>query len=64
MVNPGILGLGLRPDTSYAGSLFARIEDPAIGPMTVKLISDLTGEVQAQARVEFKEDPGLDMTTN
>ena len=57
LVNPGYWGFGLRPGTSYAGSLFARIEDPAIGPMTVKLISDLTGEVQAQARVEFKVGP-------
>jgi alpha-L-arabinofuranosidase len=57
LTNPGFWGFGLRPQTSYAGSLYARVESPEIGPMTVRLISDRTGEVQAQAQVAFK--PGL-----
>jgi alpha-L-arabinofuranosidase len=57
LTNPGFWGYGLLPETSYAGSLYARVESPEMGPMTVRLISDRTGEVQAQAQVEFKVGP-------
>jgi alpha-N-arabinofuranosidase len=57
LTNPGFWGYGLRPRTSYSGSLYARIESSEIGPMTVQLISDRTGEVEAQTQVEFKPGP-------
>jgi alpha-N-arabinofuranosidase len=57
LTNPGFWGYGLRPETSYVGSLYARVQSPEMGPMTVRLISDRTGKVQAQAQVEFKVGP-------
>jgi alpha-L-arabinofuranosidase len=57
LTNPGFWGYGLRPQTMYAGSLYARIESSDIGPMTIRLISDRTGEVQAEAQVKLKAGP-------
>jgi alpha-L-arabinofuranosidase len=57
LTNPGYWGYGLRAQTSYAGSFYARVDTPGIGPLTVRLVSDRTGEVQAQAQVEFKPGP-------
>ena len=57
LTNPGFWGYGLRPHTTYAGSLYARVESADIGPMTVRLISDRTGEVLAQSKIDFKSGP-------
>jgi alpha-N-arabinofuranosidase len=57
LTNPGYWGYGLRPNTTYSGSLYARIEDPAIGPITVRVISNATGAVEAQAQVAVQPGP-------
>jgi alpha-L-arabinofuranosidase len=57
LTNPGFWGFALRPRITYAGSLYARVETADLGPVTVRLINDRTGAVQAQATVELKTGP-------
>jgi alpha-L-arabinofuranosidase len=56
LTNPGFWGYGLRPNTTYAGSLYVR-EDADLGPLTVRMISNTTGAVEAQAQVAVKPGP-------
>jgi alpha-L-arabinofuranosidase len=56
LTNPGYWGYGLRPNTTYSGSLYAR-EDADIGPLTVRMVSNATGAVEAQAQVAVKPGP-------
>jgi alpha-N-arabinofuranosidase len=51
LTNPGYWGYGLKPGTRYAGSLYARGGAGGTGPLTVRLVNDRTGAVQAQATV-------------
>jgi len=51
LTNPGFWGFGLRPHTVYSGSLYARVEDSGIGPITVRMVNNTSGEVEAQAEV-------------
>jgi alpha-L-arabinofuranosidase len=55
--NPGFWGYGLYPNTTYSGSLYARVEDANIGPLTVQMVSNATGAVEAEAQVEVKPGP-------
>jgi alpha-N-arabinofuranosidase len=57
LTNPGYWGYGLRPNTTYSGSLYARVENPDIGPITVQMINNATGAVQAQAQVTIQPGP-------
>ena len=57
LTNPGFWGFGLRPNTTYLGSLYARVEDSAIGPITVRMIGNTTGVVEAQAQVAVQPGP-------
>jgi alpha-L-arabinofuranosidase len=57
LTNPGYWGYGLRPNTTYSGSLYARIENEDIGPIHIRMISDATGAVLAQAQVAVKPGP-------
>ena len=57
LTNPGYWGFGLRPDTIYSGSLYARVEATDIGPITIRLVSNATGASQAQAQVTVKPGP-------
>ena len=54
LTNPGFWGVALRPKTTYAGSFYARVDSPEVGPMTVRLVSDRTGATQAQANTDLK----------
>ena len=45
LTNPGYWGYGLRPNTTYSGSLYARVESTEIGPITIRMISNSTGEI-------------------
>src|SRR5277367_1929920 len=56
LTNPGFWGYGLRPNTTYSGSLYVR-EDADLGPLTVRMISNATGAVAAQAQVAVKPGP-------
>lgn len=49
LTNPGYWGYGLKPRTTYSGSFYAR--GTGGGPLTVRLVNDRTGAVQAQATV-------------
>lgn len=49
--NPGWWGMEMRPHTTYKGSFYAKADDAAVGPVTVKVINDRTGAVLAQAKV-------------
>jgi alpha-N-arabinofuranosidase len=55
--NSGYWGIGLRPHTTYKGSFYAKVDDPAIGPVTASLISDTTGAVLAKARIALIPGP-------
>jgi alpha-L-arabinofuranosidase len=54
--NPGYWGYGIRPNTTYSGSLYAR-EDADIGPLTVRMVNNATAAVEAQAQVAVKPGP-------
>jgi alpha-L-arabinofuranosidase len=54
LTNPGYWGYGMRPDTTYSGSLYARVTDGGIGPITVRMVDNATGAVVAQAQVEVR----------
>jgi alpha-L-arabinofuranosidase len=51
LTNPGFWGYGLRPNTTYSGSLYARADSSDIGPITIRMINNNTGSVEAQAQV-------------
>lgn len=50
LTNPGYWGYGVKPQTSYSGSFYARVAAD-LGPVTVRLINNRTGVVQAEAIV-------------
>ncbi len=56
LTNPGFWGYGLRPNTTYSGSLYVR-EDSDLGPLAVRMISNATGAVEAQTQVAVKPGP-------
>jgi alpha-N-arabinofuranosidase len=57
LTNPGYWGYGLRPNTTYSGALYARIESAEIGPITVRMVNNATGAVQAEAQVSVQPGP-------
>src|SRR5579871_615621 len=40
VLNEGYWGIAVRPNTTYNGSLYAKADSPAIGAITVKLVSN------------------------
>ncbi len=54
LTNPGYWGYGLKPNTTYSGSLYARIGDTDPGPLTIKLVNNATGAIQAHADIQLK----------
>ena len=52
--NTGYWGMGLKPHTAYKGSLYAKVDDAAIGPVTMRLVSDTTGHTVAEAKTPVK----------
>jgi alpha-L-arabinofuranosidase len=59
LTNPGFWGYGLRPNTTYSGSLYARVENPDIGPITVQMVNNTTGAVEAQAQITIQPGPWM-----
>ncbi len=51
LTNPGYWGYGVRPNTTYSGSLYAKCDTSGAGPITVRLVSNATGSVVGQAQV-------------
>jgi len=54
LTNPGYWGFGLRPSTTYSGSLYARADSTETGPITVRMVNNATGSTEAQAQVILK----------
>jgi alpha-N-arabinofuranosidase len=50
--NEGYWGMAVRPNTTYKGLLYAKSDSNAIGPLTVALVSDATGQPVATATVK------------
>ncbi len=50
--NEGYWGMAVRPNTSYKGSLYAKADSTSIGPLTVALINDNSGQPVATATVQ------------
>jgi alpha-L-arabinofuranosidase len=50
--NEGYWGMAVRPNTSYKGSLYAKLDSADVGPLNVALINDNTGKPVATATVE------------
>jgi alpha-N-arabinofuranosidase len=57
LTNPGYWGYGLQPNTTYSGSLYARVERDEIGPIRIRMISNATGTAQAEAQVTVQPGP-------
>jgi len=51
LTNPGYWGYGIRPNTTYSGSFYARADNPDIGPVTISMINNATGSVLTQTTV-------------
>ena len=50
----GYWGIGVKANTVYHGSLYAKVEDAAVGPLTARLINDRSGAVLAEAKISLK----------
>ncbi len=51
VLNEGYWGMAVRPNTTYNGSLYAKADSPAIGAITVKLVSNADRKTLASATV-------------
>ena len=49
--NTGYWGMGLKRNTLYRGSFYARLDDAAVGPIKVQLVSDDSSAVLAEATI-------------
>ncbi|HEY3706005.1 MAG TPA: alpha-L-arabinofuranosidase C-terminal domain-containing protein [Terracidiphilus sp.] len=52
VINTGWWGFGVRPNTEYKGSFYAKAGAADMGPVTVSLVADQTGRTLATAKVE------------
>ena len=51
IVNNGYWGIPLRPNTTYVGSFYAKVDHDSSGPVTMSLVNNNTGAVIATASV-------------
>ena len=51
VLNTGWWGMALHANTEYKGSLYAKADSTALGPITVSLVNDLTGKAVATRTV-------------
>lgn len=51
VLNEGYWGMALRPNTTYTGSLYAKEDSAAVGPITVSLVQNQSGKVVATATI-------------
>ncbi len=49
--NEGYWGMALRPNTTYKGSLYAKADSGSMGPMSVSLVSDVSGKTVGSASI-------------
>ena len=57
LTNPGYWGYGVRPNTTYSGSLYARVDNSDTGPITIRLINNASGVVVAQTWIALQAGP-------
>jgi len=62
VLNEGYWGMAVRPNTAYTGSLYAKKDSAAVGPITVSLVQNQSGKVLAITTVssvtsEWKQYP-------
>lgn len=50
--NEGYWGMAVRPDTTYHGSLYAKADAAAFGPLEVALVNDESGAILARSTVD------------
>src|SRR5271170_2206117 len=50
--NEGYWGMALRPNTTYKGSLYAKVDSAEIGALNIALVSDNTGKALAAITVQ------------
>jgi len=51
VLNEGYWGMAVRPNTTYAGSLYAKLDSPALGTINVRLVSNADNRTLASAVV-------------
>src|SRR5689334_8580009 len=51
VLNEGYWGMAVRPNTAYSGSLCAKADSPALGAITVKLVSNADKKTLASATI-------------
>ncbi len=51
VLNSGYWGMALRPNTTYQGTFYAKEDSPQVGPVTVSLVANQSGETIASAAV-------------
>src|SRR5271170_2300211 len=49
--NDGFWGMPVRPDTTYQASFYAKTDNPAIGPVTISIVNDQSGQAVASATI-------------
>ena len=49
--NDGFWGIALHPGTTYQGSFYAKADSAGMGDVTVSLVNDNTGKIEARATV-------------
>jgi alpha-L-arabinofuranosidase len=49
--NDGYWGIPVRPDTTYQASFFAKADTPSIGPVTIAIVNNESGEAIASATI-------------
>ncbi len=54
LMNPGYWGYGVRSDTTYSGSLYARCDGSGVQTVTVRMINNATGSVLSKAEVAIQ----------
>ncbi len=52
--NVGYWGMGVQPGTQYRGSMYAKADAGAAGPVKVQLVNNVTGAALAEATVEVR----------
>jgi alpha-N-arabinofuranosidase len=55
--NSGYWGMAVRPSTQYRGSFYARADGAGLGALTIRLVNDRTGAVEASATVPSVAGP-------
>ena len=52
LINTGWWGFGLKPNTEYKGSFYAKAGSSDMGPVTISLVANQTGKALATAKIE------------